>query len=69
MMARFRLARFRLARFLGRLLVEDACGATVIELCFLTALISVAIIASLHTFSNQLNTTFFAASNKITITP
>lgn len=63
------MTRSQAARFLRRLLVEDECGATVIELCFLTALISVAIIASLHTFSNQLNTTFFAASNKITITP
>ncbi|OYU35079.1 MAG: Flp family type IVb pilin [Novosphingobium sp. PASSN1] len=58
-----------MARFIRRLLVEDKGGATAIELCILTALISVAIIASLHTFSNQLNNTFAAASSKIAITP
>lgn len=58
-----------IARFLRRLLVQDQCGATAIELCFLTALIAVAIISSLHAFSNQLNNTFFTASTKVVINP
>lgn len=50
-------AQNMLRRFVGRL-AADTSGATAIELCFLTALISVAIIGSLHSFSNQLNNTF-----------
>lgn len=58
-----------IARFLRRLLVEDNCGATAIEMGFLVALISVAIIGSLHTFSNQLNNTFYIATNNIVLQP
>lgn len=54
-------------RLLRRLLVEDCSGATAIELGFLVALISVAIIGSLHAFSNQLNNTLFIAANNVVV--
>jgi len=56
-------------RLLRRLLLEDTSGATLIELGFLVALISVAIIGSLTVFSNQLNNTFLTTSKNITIQP
>ncbi len=56
-------------RLLHRLLVEDRSGATAIEMGFLVALISVAIIGSLHTFSNQLNNTLNITTTNITLTP
>lgn len=56
-------------RFLRRLLVEDQSGATLIELCFLAALVSVAIISSLHLFSNQLNNTLFTVAESVVTTP
>lgn len=62
-------AEIMMGRFLHRLLVEDESGATVIELCFLTALISVAIIGSLHAFSNQLNNTFGVTTKNISLQP
>jgi pilus assembly protein Flp/PilA len=52
-------------RFLRRLLVEDQSGATAIEYGFLVMLISVAIIASLHTFTNELINTLTISSNGI----
>lgn len=60
-------ASFMIARFLRRLIIEDRCGATAVELGFLVALISVAIIGSLHTFSNQLNNTFYIVTNNIVL--
>lgn len=56
-----------IVRFLRCLLVDDQSGATAIGMGFLVMLISVAIIASLHTFSNQLNNTFFITTNNITL--
>lgn len=56
-------------RLLHRLLVEDRSGATAIEMGFLVALISVAIIGSLHTFSNQLNNTLNITTANIALTP
>ncbi|WP_298165282.1 Flp family type IVb pilin [Novosphingobium sp.] len=56
-------------RLLHRLLVEDRSGATAIEMGFLVALISVAIIGSLHTFSNQLNNTLNITTTNIALTP
>jgi pilus assembly protein Flp/PilA len=56
-------------RLLHRLLVEDRSGATAIEMGLLVALISVAIIGSLHTFSNQLNNTLNITTTNITLTP
>ncbi len=58
-----------MGRFLRRLLVLDSRGATVVELGFLVALIAVAIIGSLHAFSNQINGAFFALSNTIHVEP
>ncbi|GEO00984.1 hypothetical protein NSE01_28160 [Novosphingobium sediminis] len=58
-----------IARFLRRLVTNDTSGATAIELGFLAALISVAIIGSLHTFSNQLNNTFFVSAKNIDLQP
>lgn len=58
-----------IARFLRRLLIADCSGATAIEMGFLVALISVAIIGSLHTFSNQLNNTLYIVSNNIIVKP
>lgn len=55
-------------RFLKRLLRHTE-GATAIEMGFLVALISVAIIGSLHAFSNQLNNTLFIAANNIVVEP
>ncbi|WP_421837165.1 Flp family type IVb pilin [Novosphingobium sp.] len=56
-------------RLLHRLLVEDQSGATAIEMGLLVALISVAIISSLHTFSNQLNNTLNITTTTVTLTP
>lgn len=56
-----------IVRLLRRLLAEDRCGATAIELGFLVALISVAIIGSLHTFSNQLNNTFLISAKYLLV--
>ncbi len=56
-----------IVRLLRRLLVEDRSGATAIELGFLAALISVAIISSLHTFSNQLNNTFYVSAKYLVV--
>lgn len=56
-------------RFLRRLLLEDQRGATAIELGLLTMLIAVAIIGSLHAFSNQLNNTFNTTTNNIAVDP
>lgn len=56
-------------RFLRRLLVEDQTGATAIEYGFLVMLISVAIIGSLHTFSNQLNNTLNTSTQNISLSP
>lgn len=52
-------------QLLRRLIAQDCSGATTIELGFLVALISVAIIGSLHTFSNQLNNTFLIATKNL----
>ncbi len=52
-------------RLLRRLLVEDQSGATAIEYGFLVMLISVAIIASLHTFTNEFINTLNISSNGI----
>lgn len=56
-----------IVRFLRRLLVEDQSGATILEYGFLICLISVAMIASLHAFSNSLINTFNISTNGITI--
>jgi Flp pilus assembly pilin Flp len=60
-------AAVMIATFLRRLLITDRAGATMVELAFLVALISVAIIGALHTYSNQLNNTFLIASNNINL--
>jgi Flp pilus assembly pilin Flp len=56
-------------RFLRRLLAEDQNGATAVELGFLVALICVAIVGSLHAFSNQLNNTFNVATSNVSLQP
>lgn len=58
-----------IGRFLRRLLIEDQSGATILEYGFLVCLISVAMIASLHAFSNSLINTFNIATNNITLQP
>lgn len=62
-------AKVMMWRFLRRLLVQDQSGATFIELCFLAALVSVAIIGSLQLFSNQLNNTFYLVAENVVIKP
>lgn len=52
-------------RFMRRLLVEDQSGATAIEYGILIMLISVAIIASLHTITDQMINTLNISSNSI----
>ncbi|WP_231624853.1 MULTISPECIES: Flp family type IVb pilin [unclassified Novosphingobium] len=54
-------------KLLRRLIAEDRSGATAIEMGFLVALISVAMIASLHTFSNQLNNTFLISAKNLLV--
>ena len=56
-------------RFLQRLLVQDRSGATMVEMGFLAALIAVAMIASLHAFSNSLNNTFNVSTKSLLINP
>jgi pilus assembly protein Flp/PilA len=55
-----------MVQFLRRLLIDDQSGATAIEYGFLVCLISVAMIASLHAFSNSLNNTLNISSNEMT---
>lgn len=57
-----------IAHMLRRVL-KDRSGATAIEMGFLATLIAVAIISSLHTFSNQLNNTFFRAAKEVVVNP
>ncbi|MBY0393585.1 MAG: Flp family type IVb pilin [Novosphingobium sp.] len=54
-------------KLLRRLIAQDRSGATAIEMGFLVALISVAMIASLHTFSNQLNNTFLISAKNLLV--
>jgi len=58
-----------MVRFLQRLLVQDRSGATMVEMGFLAALIAVAMIASLHAFSNSLNNTFNVSTKSLLINP
>lgn len=58
-----------MARFLRRLLVEDRTGATAVEYGFLVMLLAVAIIGSLHTFSNKLNNTLDVATRSVSFSP
>jgi Flp pilus assembly pilin Flp len=60
-------AEIVIVELLRRLVAQDRSGATAIELGFLVALISVAIIGSLHTFSNQLNNTFLIAAKNLLV--
>jgi Flp pilus assembly pilin Flp len=56
-------------QFLRRLLIEDRAGATLIELCFLAALVAVAIISSVQIFSTKLNNTFYIVATSVVAQP